>query len=92
MLIPSSLKGRPIVTQIAQAGKWYSGEDYHQEYCESHYTACKNQLVKHADLDQWTTTLEVTSALHTDSTGRYIRSEWKEMKHAVILVDSIQPR
>nr|XP_031860345.1 peptide-methionine (S)-S-oxide reductase [Kwoniella shandongensis]KAA5527417.1 peptide-methionine (S)-S-oxide reductase [Kwoniella shandongensis] len=29
------LKGRPIVTQIAAAGKWYPGEDYHQEYLDN---------------------------------------------------------
>ncbi|KAK8853471.1 peptide-methionine (S)-S-oxide reductase [Kwoniella newhampshirensis] len=29
------LKGRPIVTQIAPAGKWYPGEDYHQEYLDN---------------------------------------------------------
>lgn len=34
VLTQCSLKGRPIVTQIAQAGKWYPGEDYHQEYRE----------------------------------------------------------
>lgn len=27
-----SLNGRPIVTAIVQAGKWYNAEDYHQEY------------------------------------------------------------
>ncbi|WVR09667.1 peptide-methionine (S)-S-oxide reductase [Kwoniella sp. DSM 27419] len=29
------LKGRPIVTQIAEAGKWWPGEDYHQEYLDN---------------------------------------------------------
>lgn len=30
--LTDSLKGRPIVTQIAPIGKWHAGEDYHQEY------------------------------------------------------------
>ncbi|WVF67349.1 peptide-methionine (S)-S-oxide reductase [Kwoniella sp. CBS 6097] len=29
------LKGRPIVTQIVQAGKWWPAEDYHQEYLDN---------------------------------------------------------
>lgn len=34
----SSLKGRPIVTQIAKAGPFYQAEDYHQNYCVLKYT------------------------------------------------------
>nr|XP_019043867.1 peptide-methionine (S)-S-oxide reductase [Kwoniella bestiolae CBS 10118]OCF22797.1 peptide-methionine (S)-S-oxide reductase [Kwoniella bestiolae CBS 10118] len=29
------LKGKPIVTQITKAGKWYPAEDYHQEYLDN---------------------------------------------------------
>jgi hypothetical protein len=28
------LPGKPIVTQIEAAGKWWTAEDYHQQYCE----------------------------------------------------------
>lgn len=29
------LKNKPIVTEIAPISKWWAGEDYHQQYCES---------------------------------------------------------
>ena len=30
------LQGRPIVTEIREAGKWWPAEDYHQQYRECH--------------------------------------------------------
>lgn len=28
------LKNKPIVTQILPIGKWWAGEEYHQNYCK----------------------------------------------------------
>jgi hypothetical protein len=63
--LTSSLKGRPIVTEIAPIGKWHAGEDYHQEYRMSPLTSSRSRLTLQS------TTIPVdTSALLTDSTGR----------------------
>lgn len=64
-LLTSSLKGRPIVTQIEKIGKWHAGEDYHQEYRMLAINSTDRQLTFQS------TTIPVdTSVLLIDSTGR----------------------
>jgi len=40
----NSLKGKPIATAIIAAGKWYDGEDYHQEYREYPHASTRRAL------------------------------------------------
>jgi len=64
-LLTSSLKDRPIVTQIEKIGKWHAGEDYHQEYRMSAPNIPVYELTS-----QSTTTPVDTSVLLIDFTGR----------------------
>ena len=48
-----SLKGKPIATAIIAAGKWYDGEDYHQEYREPFLIPHRLSLTRSRQEPRW---------------------------------------